>query len=148
MTLYHLPGTKSVLGKPFYVQKHALIYRYRRGNKFTSAISTSSAYSAGTVFPVGISLHLESVIWFFCQDSIESKSDFIVASFASTVTEKPSSLTFEDVIGEMLAIFQERRYSPNIFTAASAINELVRRIQLTGNCFIIRCAVSWLDEMG
>ena len=24
----------------------------------------------------------ESVIWFFCQDSIESKSDFIVASFA------------------------------------------------------------------
>ena len=75
--------TKSLI---FHVHWHILHCRYRRRCSIASAIPAFSAYSVGTVFPAGISLHAVVSTWFCCQDSIESKSDFMVASVASTVT--------------------------------------------------------------
>ena len=64
----------------------------------------------------------------------------MVASSASTVGGKPVAIKVAEVTGEMLAIFQLLRLSPQSSTAAVAIEELVKTIQSQGNCCSVRCA--------
>ena len=65
--------------------------------------------------------------------SIAASKEVVVASAASTVGGKPAVINVAEVTGEMLAILQLRSWSPKSWTAAVAINELVKTIQSQGN---------------